>query len=371
MIHIMHLRSGSGKGVYGAESVILSICRNSDKEKFRYFIGCFRDPRIDKIALIEEAVKSNIATEIIEQSHRFDISAVGKLCTLLRKHDVDIIHCHDYKANIIALIASLFCKVKLVTTLHGWRKAGGRERLYELIDSYVIRRFNTIIAVSENIRNQILKKGFCPDRIKVIHNGVDNIYFDGRKGKKSELGIEDDTNIVGTVGRLSKEKGQDYLLEAASQIIAECPKTKILIVGDGPFKEELSGSVSALGLDKHVIFTGLVPQSEIKEIYSVIDVFVLPSLTEGICMALLEAMAMGIPVVATNVGGNPEATDNGKVGVLIPVANSAIIAKAVATLLNDKPKREFLSLEGKNFVKKEFSCKKMTEETEYLYKNMA
>lgn len=373
LINVMHLRSGSGKGFYGAESVILSICKNIDKEKFNCVICCFKDSRIDEITLIDETKKINIPGEIIKQSFRFDLSAIFKLKVLLNKYNIDILHCHDYKANFIGLLTSLLRKVRLVTTLHGWRKVGGREKFYEFIDSIAIKCFHQVVAVSQNIKENFPENRLLQKKITVVHNGVAEDYFGTKvidKEYKKNLGISEDMNVIGTVGRLSKEKGQNYLIEAAGEILNVFPNTIFIIAGDGPFKENLLHTASSVDLEKHIIFTGLLSPYEIKKIYSLIDIFILPSLTEGICLALLEAMAMGIPVIATAVGGNPEVVDNGKAGFLVPPADSTAIAKVVIELLKDKNKYGFFSTAGKNFVKKEFSCNKMVKEMEEVYKKL-
>lgn len=370
-INVMHLRSS--RGFYGAESVILSICKNIDKKNFNCFITCFQDPRFDKIALIDEAKKMGISTEIIKLTFRFDLFAAFRLKELLNKYNIDILHCHDYKANFIGFITSKPRKVKLITTLHGWTKAEARVKFYECIDSFIMKHFEQVISVSDKIRGSLLKKGFSSKKIIVIHNGVETDYF-GKKvvgvEYKKRIGIEGNFNVIGTVGRLSAEKGQKYLIEAVSEIVKHSPNTVFLIVGDGPFKKLLKDTVISLGLERHIIFTGSFPREEMKNIYSLMDIFILPSLTEGFGLALVEAMAMGIPVIATNVGGIPEIIEHGKTGYLVPPADAKAISKAIIDLLSDKTKSELMGKAGQNFAKQEFSIYKSVTQIEQVYKNL-
>lgn len=370
-INVMHLRSS--RGFYGAESVILSICKNIDKEKFNCFITCFKDPRFNEIALIDEARKAGIYTEVINLSFRFDLSAAFKLRALLNKYNIDILHCHDYKANFIGFIASRFRKVKLVTTIHGWTKAGARLKFYEYLDSFVIRYFDQIIVVSGGIQKTLLKSRLSPEKIVVIHNGIDADYFSGKFVNveyKRRIGIEDNFNVIGTVGRLSVEKGQKYLIEAASEVINIFPNTVFLIIGNGPFKKSLQDMAKSFGLEKNVIFTGPFPREELRNIYSLTDIFILPSLAEGFGLALTEAMAMGIPAIATKIGGIPEIIEYGKTGYLIPPADPNAISRAIIDLLSDKTKAELMAKAGQNFVRQRFSIYETVRKTEELYRGL-
>lgn len=373
-INVMHLRSGSGKGLYGAESVIVSICKNIDKKNFDCVVVCFQDPRISKITLIDEAQIIGIPAEIIKLENRIDLSAVFKLRALLDKYDIDILHCHDYKANFIGLLASKSKEVKLVTTLHGWLRAGARERFYEYADSFLIKNFNQIIAISEDIKKSVSKSSILQKKTIVIHNAVDTDYFKEKIAVdinyKKKLKIEKNVNIIGTVGRLSAEKGQSYLIEAAKEVIDAYPDTVFLIAGEGLLKKPLASMVSSIGLQNHIIFTGLIPQNEMRKTYSLFDIFVLPSLREGFGLALIEAMAMGIPVTATNVGGIPEIIEDGKTGYLVPPADANAISKAVIALLSDKAKAESMAKAGQNFVREEASIHKFISRIEEVYRKL-
>lgn len=372
-INIMHLRSSSA-GFYGAEGIILELCKNIDKEKFNCCLACFKDPRLHKISLIEEAQKNNLRTEVINLAFRFDIFAIVKLKGLLAKYNIDILHCHDYKANLIGFLASRFKRVNLVTTLHGWTKANLKVRCYEYLDAIIMKNFNKIIVVSNQIREDLLKKNFTEQKIIVIHNAVDVSYFgqktDDALRYKEKFGISGNCRIIGTVGRLSSEKGQKYLIEAAEEVLRIFPEVVFLLVGDGAEGKMLKNIVYAKGLEKHIAFAGFCPVQEMKNMYSLMDIFILPSLTEGISLVLLEAMAMGIPVIATKVGGTNEIIEHGRTGYLIPPADKQAISEAIINLLNDEITAQSIAKAGQDRVKKEFSVNRMVKEIEEAYRGL-
>lgn len=372
-INIMHLRSGSGSGFYGAEFAIFSLCKNLNRADFDCILTCFKDPRLNEIALIEEAEREGIRTEIIELSFNFDLSCIFKLTKLLNKYNINILHCHDYKTNFIGFLASKFKEVKLVTTLHGWRRGDIREKIYEYLDSILIRNFDKIIVIFEENKKKLLEKGYAKNRIAVIHNGIDLNYFSEEKsiiGHKRKFGIREGNHVIGTIGRLSIEKGQRYFIEAMPQILKSLPNITFLIVGDGPLKKSLEILIYSLGLKENVILYGYCKRKELRSVYSIIDIFVSPSLAETISIGIMEAMAMGLPVIATNVGGTPLLIKHNETGYLIPPADREAIEKAVIELLKDRDKSAALAKNGQDFVKRMFSIDMMVKQTEKTYKSL-
>lgn len=372
-INIMHLRN-SPSFLYGAEIVILSICRNINKERFNCVVACFKDPRYKEVLLINEVKKIDIPLEEIKLTSPFDLSAIFKLKDLLNKYSIDILHCHDYRSNFIAFWMSKFRKVKLVTTLHGWSKIGGKGAFYEYMDSKIIKHFNQVIAISEGVKKDLLKKGIPQEKITVIHNGIDMDYFAERRvdvNYKKKFNINQNSQVIGTVGRFNEEKGQRYFIEAASEVIKVFPNAVFLIVGTGQDEKLLKEMVSSLGLQQHIIFAGFVHPEEIRNAYSIMDIFVLPSLTEALGLVLLEAMAMGIPAIATNVLGVPDIIEDRKTGYLVSRADASAISKAVISLLSDKAHAESMGKTGQDFVREEFSVRKFVNRIEEVYNNLA
>ncbi len=355
--------------IYGGEAVALALVRKADKDKFYCVLICFKDPRADAPPpLIVEAKKSGIATEVIYLKWRFGICAVFRLRKLLREHNIDILHCHGYKADVIGFLTSKLTKVRLVSTYHGWWPDTLKLKFYDFIDTSILKFFDRVVAVSSQIYGNLVKRKINPSKLEVIQNGIDVSHFDmkaEREGVRKELGIKKEDFVIGSVGRLSSEKGITYLLEAASKIKVKKRDVSFVIVGEGDVKNNLIDYAKELNISDKVIFTGY--REDVDKIFSVLDVFVMPSLTEGLPLALLEAMAAGKPVVASNVGGIPTVIEHGKTGILVESRNVAEIEKAILNLVNDRHYSDALAENARKFVENNFSITATTKRYEELY----
>lgn len=358
--------------IYGGEAVALGLAQKADKDKFYCVIVCFKDPRADAPPpLIDEARKLGIPTEVIYLKWRFGIGAVFRLKELLREHNIDILHCHGYKADTIGFLTSRLIKVRLVSTCHGWWPNTPKLKFYDFIDTTVLNFFDKIVAVSPQIRTNLAKRKINPSKLEVIQNGIDINRFDiwgDRERIKKELGINKGDFVVGSVGRLSSEKGLTYLLEAASKIKAAARDVSFVIVGEGDMKQDLIDYAKELKISDKVIFTGY--REDVDRIFSVFDVFVMPSLTEGLPLALLEAMAAGKPVIASNVGGIPTVIEDGKTGILVEPRDVAGIEKTITDLINDRDLSDTIADNGRKFVEKNFSLSVSTGRYEDLYSRL-
>ena len=208
--------------------------------------------------------------------------------------------------------------------------------MYNKLDRFSLRYCDKVIAVSEELRDDLVIHGIKESKIAVIENALGNLYKAGtlsqsRASKREQLKLAEDECVVGYAGRLSDEKGIHYLVEAGSILKGKGEAFKILIIGDGPKRKELENLAIEKGLEKEILFAGF--QTNVGEWLPALDVFVLPSLTEGTPMALLEAMAVGIPIVATHVGGVPMILEDGVAGFLVAPANPEGLAEKLEVLL--------------------------------------
>ena len=374
MINIMHLRSSGG--LFGAERVILSLARKADKSKFNTAVVCFKDPRDKTVELLEEADKYGIANKRIDLRNPFDLSSISRLRKLLREQEVDILHCHDYKANIAGYLATRSTDVRLIVTSHSadskWSLSHWRIWAYELLSSAFIRHFDRIVAVSDFIYSETLAKKVSPGKAITIYNSVDLDRFqnDVNNGDlREKFGIGPKSKVIGTVGRLSTEKGYDYFLRAAKIVIEFDPSVVFLIAGDGRLREQLEYLSEELGIREKVIFTGL--RQDIEDIYSMIDIFVSSSITEGLPLAILEAMAMGKPVIATNVGAVPKIVRHGRTGILLEPRDIVRLSKAIEDMVRSPGRAEMMAANGQNLVYSEFSDEVMVSKYEEVYDELS
>ncbi len=296
-------------------------------------------------------------------------SSIIKLYRILREEKPDLIHSHGITENIIMGLLWPLLRISVVATYHTdpfgkyryetstWRKA--KRFLYELIyikflTKIVSGNFAYITVISNDLRKRFLKHGYRGDKIRVVYFGVDiegnDIRFKLKRG--------DCTSIL-FVGRVSLEKGCDCLLRACKRIMDQGKNFKVTLIGDGDI-EYFSDMAAQLGIDERVLFAGF--KREFADLLKESDIFILPSRGEGLPISILEAMAYGLPVIASNVGGIPEAIKEGKNGYLVPAGDEISLADMIGKIIDDgREENYFMGLRNKKKVLKLFSSNKMVE----------
>ncbi len=363
-IRILHLRKS--EGFYGAEKIIISLSEGS-RDSYVAVVGCLYDLRHPVLDLIVEAQQKGIVTETIICKSRFDLKALVRIISLIRKRKINIIHSHGFKADIYGWLAARWTRTPIIATKHGWTSANSLVRLWEGLDMLFLKFFDQIVAVSEDVKHKLIKR--VPEqRVKVIPNGVDVKSSKSQKiiSLRTELGLEKTNQVVGIVGRLSVEKGHKFFLEAAKQIVEEIPSVQFLIVGEGPLRSKLEEYTRLLNLNKNVFFTGY--REDIEKIYHLMDVLVSSSLREGLPLTLLEAMAIGRPVVATSVGEVSNLIQHKRNGFLVFPENPDSIARYVIELLKNRELRIKIGKEARKTIQEKYSSKKMVEAYTTLYR---
>jgi glycosyltransferase involved in cell wall biosynthesis len=292
---------------------------------------------------------------------------------LLKKNKFDLIHTHGYRADVLGIFLARILGLPAISTCHGFISNDLQLTLYNRLDRFILRFARKIIVVSEAIRSSLIKSGITESSISLIQNAVNGSYSvesftENRKAKREYCGITEDDFVVGYVGRLSEEKGISYLIEAMSLLNKTGMPSKLLIIGEGPQRQELADLVKKTNIEENVIFTGF--QNDIEYWLPSMDVFVLPSLTEGTPMSLLEAMAYGIPAVASAVGGVPQVIESGKSGILVPPGNPQDIKDAILLLYSNEELRNSLSKEGQKKIKLKYNIEDWTRQIEAEYLNL-
>lgn len=377
-MRVLHLISSSG--FYGADNVLIELLKQLRQSSFSPVIGVFENIQNPHLEVAEVAKQHNLPVQIFPCKGKLDLNTILLIRRFVDEQKVNLIHTHGYKSNFYALAAVLCKKVPMITTCHNWLGDDIKMRLYARLDKFFLNRFDRIIAVSDTVRREILNHGVSSEKLLTIYNGIDIKRFNNRineKNIKKELGIEHDYKVIGTVGRLSEEKGHTYFLEAAEKVLQKYPKTAFLIVGDGPLREYLKEKACQIA-DKlnpqtnisqnPFIFAGV--RSDISTIYSIMDIFVLPSLTEGLPMVLLEAMASRKPVVATDVGAVSSVFEHGRSGVLIEPGNVNNLSMEIMELLANPQKIQKMANHARQKVELEFSSKIMTEKYLDVYQDV-
>jgi glycosyltransferase involved in cell wall biosynthesis/protein-tyrosine-phosphatase len=317
-------------------------------------------------------------TVVAENEH----GAIGTLTFLtrfLRDHDFDVVHTHRYKDTILGSIAARLAGVPhVIRTIHGLNEATRgwtrmKLRVYGALDQVVLRCcVDRIIAVSGRIAEALTASGHGPTKVVQVHNGVDLRKLRAtrdREAVRRELGVGPGTCLIGTAGRLSPVKGHTHFLRAARLVLQKERCAKFIVIGGGPLKDELLGSARRLGIDRECLLLG--PRTDVHDLVAAMDVFVLPSLDEGIPMALLEAMALGRPVVATAVGGVPEVVTHRANGLLVAPGDEQALADACLELALDPDRARRLGDRSRRVVEERFSHERNGQAVLDVYRQVA
>jgi glycosyltransferase involved in cell wall biosynthesis len=362
---VLHL-SGSF-AFYGAEQVIVSLARHADRSHWHPIIGCLLDPRAPQSQMLQAARALGIETIVFQLRSRCDPAGIQQVRSFLIERRAAVLHCHGYKPDFYGLLAARRLPVARISTAHGWSGETLPVRLYEGMDKWVfLRRYHRIIAVSGPIRAQLARRGHRRENIVVIPNGLDLSRFPLRPARSAgPIPVPPDAEIIGCVGRLSPEKGHSDLLLAAKSVLRERPRATFVLVGEGVQEPALRSQAAALGIADRVVFAGF--RSDVAQVLAQADVFVLPSLAEGLPMALLEAMAVGVPVVATAVGDVPKVLRHGDTGLLVPPGEANKLAAAILNTLSHPQEAVSRVQSARALVEREYSASTMAARTEKLY----
>lgn len=282
---------------------------------------------------------------------------VREVAGRLRARGTDLLCCHGYKADVVGLLAARWAGVPVISTSRGWTGETWRVRAYEALDRAALRRMDRVVCVSEGQAEKVRRAGVKADRAIVIRNAIRADRFDrpdpsGRRILEAmfprALG-----RIVGSAGRLSPEKGFGILVEAAAIVARSDPEAGFIHFGDGPLREAIRRRIGELGLEQRFLLAGF--RDDLDRFLAHWDLSVLPSFTEGLPNVVLESYAAGVPVVATAVGGTPEAVADGVDGHLVPPGDPPALARRILDLLGDEGRRREMGRLGRDRIRAEFT----------------
>ncbi len=319
--------------VGGITSHILTIMEAfRDDKTFNIHVATIEGRRTDT-TLLDQAQATGIDVDVLSMGNTYDLRVLRQIRSCIKKHKIDLVHTHNYRATILALLASGKCPV--IATVHTAMPAKGyRMRFWQWLEMQCLKRMPQVIAVSHAVHNWLLSKGIHAENIRVCHNACPKppANLTEVNTLRGKLGIPLEVIVIAYVGRLTEGKGLEILLDAISGL-----PVHLLLVGDGPLRSGLQLKSRELNLNVH--FTGNVTNPF--SLYALSDIVVLPSEMEALPMSLIEAAALGKPVVATNVGGIPEIITDGDNGLLIPYGDTQALRNALYRML-DATTREMI-----------------------------
>lgn len=314
----------------------------------------------------QEALAHGLPVAFVKMRANFDPIAVVQFMQVYRQYRIDIVHTHSSADSWMASTAAKFIPHRPLVVRTRHLSASFNQRM---IYSYMADR---VVTVGDSTRRYMIQeKGIPGDRVMTIPTGVDLTEFDPeqiRENLREELRIAPDTPVFGTVAIFRRLKGHRYLLEATREIVHSLPAAKLLLVGEGPQEKNLLRMVKEWGLQESVIMPGY--REDVQRVLNTLDVFVFPSLQEALGTAILEAMAMKKPVVATRVGGIPEIVEDGRNGYLVDPENFQAIAEKVVHLLRHVGLQKEMGAQGRRFVEAHYDNRLMVKRLVELYQEL-
>ena len=358
--------------VGGLENGLVNLINHMPQQNYRHAIICLQNYSSFRFRIHNPDIK----IYALQKKEGKDIALFIRLWRLLRRLKPDVVHTRNLAAiecQFIAWSAGIRCRVH---GEHGWdvQNLNGRNRKQLAIRRTYKILVNRYIALSKHIENYLIDCiGVSKEKIKQIYNGVDTKRFcPNDKDRRLIFPKEFDTSdtvVIGTVGRLQAVKDQATLIKAFLYLLESKPgarqRLRLVLVGDGPLRERLITKIKDHEAEKLIWLTG--ERSDVPELLRAMDIFVLPSLAEGISNTILEAMATGLPVIAPRVGGNPELVEEGKTGVLVSASDHKSLARAMSSYIENKKLRQMHGNAGRARVISHFSLRAMVEAYSNIY----
>jgi glycosyltransferase involved in cell wall biosynthesis len=350
----------------GAQTALYRLLKHTDLTGIKPVVVCLYNG--DRL-MADRIRQLGVPVIDVQLTAWWRIDALWRLYRLLRRERPSILHCWLFHANFLGRIMGRLARVPIIITSRRNVEIGGAWR--ERLQRGTVELDDKIIAVCEAARQaEIQRSHVSPDKVVTIYNGIDVAPFavSTRQAIRRELGIDADAFLLGVIGRLHRQKGHVYLFQALRQVRPQFADVRLLVVGDCRLRNELVAQAEREGVADVVIFTGA--RGDIPEILSALDLFVLPSLWEGLPNVVLEAMAAGLPVVATAVGGTPELIINGETGLLVPPQDADSLAQAILHLLANPEQANAMGRAGRMHVQSKFAMSHSTLATHQLYHDL-
>jgi glycosyltransferase involved in cell wall biosynthesis len=371
-IHVLELRSVWGTGG-GPEKTILIGTERATRSRFAVTVCYIRDARDPVFGIDKRASALDIDYIEVRERHSFDRSIWGALKSVVRERAIDIVHSHDYKTNLLAWLLSRRTDIIPLATSHGWSGFSAKERyVYYPVEKRLLARFPRVIAVSNRIKAELVGRGADPNRVTVLLNGIDPDAFRRRPetvaGIRAANGFDSGDIVLGAVGRLEREKRYDLLIDAFARLAAAHPRLRLAFVGDGTLAGALKEQAQRLGVGDAVRFLG--HRLDVASLYHAFDLFVQSSETEGTPNAVLEAMAMETPIVATDVGGTREIAFPGEHAIIVAPLDVEALSAGIERALADPAGTAARAAAARRRIETDLSFDARTRRLEAIYEEL-
>jgi glycosyltransferase involved in cell wall biosynthesis len=348
-VKVLHVESG--RHLYGGARQVLYLMQGLAARGVENILAC------PPGAEVAEPARAHAVVELIPMGGDLDVAMTWRLHGLIRRHRPDLVHLHSRRgADVWGALAARLAGVPCVLS----RRVDNPEPRWLVAVKY--RLHGHVIAISEGIRQVLLAEGLAPERVSCVRSALDATPYLApcdRAGLRRELALPEDALLLAMVAQLIPRKGHRYLLDALPEVLSRHPEVHVLVFGRGPLEETLRQEVARRGLSERVRFMGF--RTDLVRWLGGLDILVHPADMEGLGIALLQAAAAGLPIIASRAGGMPEVVHDGENGLLIPPGNVPALAAAMLRLLDDPGLRRRLGEAGRVLVLREFSVDAMCE----------
>jgi glycosyltransferase involved in cell wall biosynthesis len=358
-------------GFYGAERWVLALANNINHDDVICDLAVTRETPDQDLSVAEYYPRDNgQQVHYLDMRGRFDFRVVSKLCEVIRSRQIDVIHTHGYKSDILGLLAAKRAGIKCVSTPHGFSgNVGFKLATFIRIGTYMLRYFDKVVPLSEELMGDMQRFNVPEAKTAFIRNGVDLKEIDSALASLPEhKRLETDPRIIGFIGQMIPRKGIPDLLEAFDLLHQQSPDLRLQLIGDGGQRRELEQQAAGQSSVSAIEFLGF--RSDRLELLSKFSLFVMTSSLEGIPRCMMEAMAVGIPVVAYDIPGVDQLVEHGKTGLLAPFGDKAALAACCKQVLDDPNLANTLSKNAREMVHLRYSAARMANEYEALFRTL-
>lgn len=368
---VLHARVVTGTGG-GPDKTILNSPRfltDLGYESACVYLHPPNDPGFEELKQRAETLNAELIS--VPDRGIKDASVIGRMLKICREKKVSIWHGHDYKSDALGLLLRQFHPMKLMSTVHGWGVKSKKTPLYHAVDRFSLKSYDRVICVSDKLLEECLHAGVPIGNLCEIDNAIDLSSYESlpeKRNARAQLNIDPDKSVVVAVGRLSKEKAFDFLIQSFTDLLQTGIEATLVIAGDGPERDALQNQITSLGCEDSIQLVGHV--SDPRNVYAAADVFALSSTSEGLPNSLLEAMACGVPVVATSVGAVPTVITDEANGLLCTAGDPSVLTLALNRLLSNAELRCQLAANAHSTVETRFSFERRMQKIAAVYNGL-
>jgi len=357
-------------GFYGAEMWILALAKNLNRQRVNCRLAITLESEEQNMELYNRFLSLGLSANRIRMRGRFNPVVIARLCALIKNENIDIIHTHGYKSDLLGLIASRISGIKAVATPHGFENAPNRKlQLFIRLGCFAHRFFEKVAPLSEGIEADLRRFKVPNGKIKRIMNGVDlDEVEEVRKKQYDPVYANNGEKKIGYIGQIAYRKNIGDLIKIFDSLYKEQKNIRLVIIGDGPQRTELEERCSDLPSGKKIAFLGY--RNDRLRYLKEMNIFAMTSSLEGIPRCMMEAMAMGIPVTAYEIPGIDKLIIQNQTGLMAPFGNIEELKESWKRLLFDEPFSARIAQNGRRHVFENFSAKRMAEEYTQLYEEM-